>query len=55
MHVTVCVCVHVCVCVCACVIDRQTHISYSYCLIGDNGKLQYLRFCLLKCMLMWFL
>ena len=24
----------------------------SYCLISYNGKLQYLRFCLLKCMLM---
>ena len=29
----VCVCVYVCVCVCVC-----------DCLIGNNGKLQYLRF-----------
>ena len=27
-----------CVCVCVC----------GYCLIGDNGRLQYLRFCLLE-------
>ena len=26
--------------------------KHAYCLIGDNGRLQYLRFCLLKCMLM---
>ena len=37
-----CALVSVCVCVC------------SYCLLGDNGRLQYLRFCLLKCMLMFF-
>ena len=32
---------HVCVCVCVCV-------TYSYCLIGDNGRLQYLTFCLFE-------
>ena len=26
-----------------------------YCLIGDNGRLQHSRFCLLKCMFMWVL
>ena len=35
--------------------DWYTHVSacvciYIYCLIGNNGRLQYLRFCLLKCM-----
>ena len=35
----VCVCVYVCVCVCE---------TYSYCLIGDNGRLQYLRSCLFE-------
>ena len=34
----------VCVCVCVCV-------WYKYCLLRDNSKLQYLGFCLLKCML----
>ena len=34
-------------CVCVCV--------RSYCLIGDNGRLQYLKFHLLKCMLICFL
>ena len=47
-RVCVCVCVYVCVCVCVCV-------CYSYYLTGDNGRLQHLRFCLLKCMLLWFL
>ena len=28
---------------------------YIYCSLGDNGRLQYLRFYLLKYMLMWFL
>ena len=69
VHVTVCVCVCVCarmcacmcvrvcacVCVCVCVCDIYYIYIYSYCLIGDNGRLQYLRFCLLKCMLMCFL
>ena len=36
--------------------DREREVyNHSYCLIGDNVKLQYLRFCLLKCVLMWFL
>ena len=34
---------------CMCICD-----IYS-CLIGDNGRLHYLKFCLLKCMLTWFL
>ena len=38
-----------CECVCA-----HAH-ECSYCLLGDNDRLHYLRFCLLKCMLMWFL
>ena len=40
-------CVRACVCVCVCVC--------SYCLLGDNSRLQYLRFCLLTCLLIWFL
>ena len=43
-----CAQVTVCVCVCA----RTCASVCSYCLIDDNGRLQYLRFCLLKCMLM---
>ena len=43
MRVCVCVCMRVCVCVCG---------VYSYCLPGDNNR-QYLRYCLLKCMLKW--
>ena len=31
------VCVHVCVCV-----------KHGYCFMGDNGRLQYLRFCLFE-------
>ena len=41
-----------CVCVCVCDIYIYIYIERererereSYCLIGDNGKLQYLRFC----------
>ena len=45
----VCVCDYVCMRVCACVCVGV----YSYCLPGDNSRLQYLRYCLLKCMLMW--
>ena len=45
-----CVCVCLCVCVCACVV-----YLYSYCLLGDKDRLQYLRFSLLKHMLIWFL
>ena len=41
----------VCVCMCAC----MHACACSYCLLGDNGRLQYLRFCSLKCILMWFL
>ena len=62
---SVCVFVYVCVLVCVrayvragvvCVcVGGMYIIIYSYCLIGDNGRLQYLRFCLLKFMLMWFL
>ena len=49
--VRVCVCVCVSVCLCVCVYD-----IYIYsCLIGDNVRLHYLMFCLLKCMLTWFL
>ena len=58
----VCVCVHACVCVRArmcmhvfvCVCGGGGVSIYTYWLLGDNGRLQYLRFCLLKCMLMWF-
>ena len=47
-----CVCVCVCVCVRACV---RACVCVCVCsLLGDNGRLQYLRFCLLKCMLMGF-
>ena len=42
---------HKCVCVCVCAVLYK----YSYYLPGDNGRLHYLRFCLLKCMLMRFL
>ena len=49
--VCVCVCVSVSVCLCVCVYD----IDIYSCLIGDNGRLHYLMFCLLKCMLTWFL
>ena len=56
--VCVCVCVRAraraCVCVCVCVCDIYIYI-YGYCLIGGNDRLQYLRFSLLTCMLMWFL
>ena len=45
-----CVCVCLCVSVCACVV-----YLYSYCLLGDKDRLQYLRFSLLKHMLIWFL
>ena len=31
--------------------QQQCVYVYSYCLIGNNGRLQHLRFCLLKCML----
>ena len=47
-----CACVRACVCVCVCVcVYVCVMCIYSYCLIGDNGRLQYLMFCLLKCML----
>ena len=51
------VCVCVCVCMCACVVCVVCVCArmYMYCLLGDNVTLQYLRFCLLKCMLKWFL
>ena len=49
--VCVCVRVRVCVCVCVCV----SVCVCSYCLLGHNGRLQDLKFCLFKCMLMWFL
>ena len=39
-----------CIRVCVCVV-----YLYCYCLLGDKDRLQYLRFTLLKCMLMWFL
>ena len=45
-HVHPCMCVYASVCVCVCGV-------YSYCLLGDNSRLQYLRLCLLKCLLMW--
>ena len=45
-HVSVCVCVSVNV---LCV---YVYIYSVICLLGDNGRLQYLRFSLLKCMLM---
>ena len=65
MSVCVCVCVCVCACVRACV-RACMHVRVCvracvracvcrYCLPGDKGRLQYLRFCLLNCMLMWFL
>ena len=44
-RVRLCVCVCVWVCVCACV---RACVRNDYCLIGDNGKLQYLRFCLFE-------
>ena len=49
VRVCMCACVRACVCVCVCM------CVCSYCLIDNNGKLQYLMFCFLKCMLMWFL
>ena len=45
----------VCVCVCVCVVCVCVWCIYSFYLLGDNDKLQYLRFCLLKWMLIWFL
>ena len=62
--VCVCACVRACACVSACVrayvracVRARVCVCvfvmciYSYCLIGDDGRLQYLRFYLLKCML----
>ena len=52
-----CVCVRACVraCVCACVLAcvREfmracVFVKHGYCLIGDNGRQQYLRFCLFE-------
>ena len=40
---------------CVCVRARARACVCSYYLLGDNGRLQYLRYCLLKCMLMWLL
>ena len=45
VRVCVCVCAHACVCV-MCIYN---------CLLGDNGRLQNLRFCSLKCPVIWFL
>ena len=39
----VCACHSVCVCVCV-----RVCVQHCYCLIGDNGRLQYLRFCLFE-------
>ena len=52
MYVCVCVCAHEQACVCIFVWGCVS--VYRYWLLGDNGRLQYVRFCLLKCMLMWF-
>ena len=49
LYVCVCACVRAYMCVC------MIYIKHGYCLIDSNGRLQYLRCCWLKCMLMWFL
>ena len=61
--VRACVCVCVCVCACVCVCVRACVRAcvcvgvcvHNYYLGGDNIRLQYLRFCLFKCLLIWFL
>ena len=47
----VCTCHSVCACVCVWYIYKK----HGYCWIGNSDRLQYVRFCLLKCTLMWFL
>ena len=71
MHITVCVCVCVCVCVDMVIVSYpimvDSHSEHRFAalpslekgsrkpVLGVCDRLQYLRFCLLKCMLMYFL
>ena len=46
-YISVCVCGCVCVCVRVCVCAHVCN-TVIHCLIGENGRLQYLRFCLFE-------